>query len=418
MKKRVVLIILFILALGFGCKHEQEKKESPLTTDWCNDDTKANVDFLSYSSGSFNLHYLPGTAAERDREEILDKRNSALVNILETLQVQEDRIIDIYMVPNRRCAMAHNIRTGAAFPWKADIHVLYLDQPQTYERIHYGHEVTHIAAFHIDPDHLYHFRILEEGLAEFLDRSGRNYHQSFVQECFAYKLDLQTAVQLNEDDVLCRSYAKAASFIQNLFDISPDAEQFKAFYKGCYMFYSWDETPLGPDNQNLNVQKLIQLIESQLIEHYGITLNQFNNQWLTKLTPLAANGPIYLPADDIYEIQQLFTIRDQAISEGSPELYRSTMEGFYCDVLTDSERMLIAEHATYQLPPVKSNLIEVFDLGIRNFPFALAYFEKNINGNIETFKAYLERYAVGWRFFYVEDEPGRGYGYSTLTWCR
>ena len=100
------------------------------------------------------------------------------------------------------------------------------------------------------------------------------------------------------------------------------------------------------------------------------------------------------------------------------ESFCFSMEGFYCDVLTDSERMLIAEHATFQLPPVKSNLIEVFDLGIRNCPFALAYFEKNINGNIETFKAYLERYAVGWRFFYVEDEPGRGYGNSIKTGCR
>ncbi|MGD2092824.1 MAG: hypothetical protein PVH61_42060 [Candidatus Aminicenantes bacterium] len=415
MKKRIVLLFFIILALGFGCKHEQEKKESPITTDWCNDDTKANVDFLGYSSGSFNLYYLPGTAAERDREEILDKRNSALVYIIERLEIQEDRIIDIYMVPNRLCALAHHLRTGAAFPWKADIHVLYMDHPQTFERIHYGHEVTHVAAYNIDLDHLYHFRILEEGLAEFLDRSGRNYHQVFVQECFAHKLDLETAIQLNQDDVSCKSYAKAASFIQNLFEISPDADKFKAFYKGCYMFYSWDETPLGPDNQYLTVHKLIQLIDSQLKEHYGIALNQFNNQWLTKLTPLAANGPIYLPADDIAEIQQLFAIRDQAISEGSPELYRSTMEGFYCDLLTDSERMAIAIHATSGLPPVKSNLIEVFDLGIRNFPYALAYFEKNVNGNIETYNAYLERYDVGWRFIYVEDEPGRGDGQSILT---
>jgi hypothetical protein len=415
MKKRIVLLLLIILFFWFGCQHEQEKKESPLTTDWCNDDTKANVDFLSYSSGSFNLHYLPGTAAEREQEEILDKRNSALVHILETLEIQEDRIIDIYMVPNRLCAKAHHIKTGAAFPWKAYIQVLYMDQPQTFERIHYGHEVTHIAAYNIDPDHLYHFRILEEGLAVFLDGSGRNNHQVFVQECFAFKLDLETAIQLNQEDVLCRSYAKAASFIQNLFEISSDADIFKAFYSGCYMFYSWEETPLGPDNQYLNAQKLIQLIDSQLRENYGITMNQFNKQWLTKLTPLAENGPIYLPADDIAEIQQLFAIRDQAISENNPELYRSTMEGFYCDILTDSERMLIAQFATHGLPPVKSNLIEVFDLGIRNCPYALAFFEKNINGIIETFKAYLERHAVGWRFLYVEDEPGRGDSYLILN---
>ena len=60
MKKSLALLILIIFALGFGCKHEQNEQEqkeneSPLTTDWCNDDTYANVDFVSYSSGSFCL---------------------------------------------------------------------------------------------------------------------------------------------------------------------------------------------------------------------------------------------------------------------------------------------------------------------------------------------------------------------------
>lgn len=418
MKINLALLILIIIVSGFGCQHQQEQLESPLTTDWCNDDTRANENFLSYSSGSFNLFYLPGTAAERDREDILDKRNSALARILETLEIQEDRIIDIYMVPNRLCAMAHGIDTGVAYPWKAEIHVLYMDQPQTYERIHYGHEVTHVAAYQIDLDHLYHFRMLEEGLAEFLDGSGRNYHQAFVQECFAYMLDLETAVLLNQDDVLSKSYAKAGSFIQNLFEIDADADKFKAFYRGCYMSYSWNETPLGPDNQYLDAQKLIQFIDGQLREHYGITLDQFNNQWLTKLTPMADNGPVFLPVDDIYEIQQLFAIRDQAISENNPELYRSTMEGFYCDIWTDSERMSIANYATSGLPPVKSNLIEVFHLGIRNYPYALAHFEKNVDGNTETYNAYLEHYPVGWRFTSVEDELRLGYGYAFLARAR
>lgn len=187
MKKRVALLILIILILGLGCKHEQ--KESPLITDWCNDETYANVDFVSYSSGSFCLYYLPGTSAERDREDILDKRNSVLNRITGTLEIQEDRIIDIYMVPNRLSGQAHNTRGGSASPEQGSIQVLYLDHPQTYERIHYGHEVTHVAAYNIDLNHRYHLELLEEGLAEFFDGSGRNYHQVFVQYCFAYKLD-------------------------------------------------------------------------------------------------------------------------------------------------------------------------------------------------------------------------------------
>jgi hypothetical protein len=415
MKKNIVLVILIISILSFGCQHEPELRESPLATDWCNDDLMSSDDFLSYSAGSFILFYLPNTGAERDREEILEKRNSALIHILETLEIQEDRIIKIFMVPNRLCGLAHGIDTGIAYPWRAEIHVLYLDQPQTYEQIHYGHEVTHIAAYYLDIDHLYHFRILEEGLAEFFDASGRDYHQVFVQECFAYNLDLESAIQLNEDDVLCRSYAKAGSFLQHLFEMDPDIDKFKAFYKACYMSYSWDETPLDPDDHYLNAPRLILFIDRGLREHYGITLEQFNELWIRKLTPLAQNGPVYLPADDINEIQQLFAIRDQAISEGSSELYRSTMEGFYCDILSDNERMYIAMYTISGLPPVQSNLIDVFDMGIRNFPYAIALFEKNVNGNIETYRAYLEHYPLGWRFTYVEDELGRGHRSSSLT---
>lgn len=59
------------------------------------------------------------------------------------------------------------------------------------------------------------------------------------------------------------------------------------------------------------------------------------------------------------------------------------------------------------LPPVTSNVIEVFDLGIKNYLSALVYFEKKINGNTETFIANLERYPVGWRFNDIQDEQGR-----------
>ncbi|NIM15478.1 MAG: hypothetical protein GTO45_26170 [Candidatus Aminicenantes bacterium] len=424
MKKEVVLLIFVIFILSVGCYHDKSKNpdketKSPFITDWCDDDPKSNVDFISYSSGSFTLHYLPGTAAERDREDILNKRNSVLATIENMLDIKEDRIIDIYMTPNRRAAKLHNVGAGAASPVQGRIEVLYLDDPQSYEQTRYGHEVTHVVAYNIDPYNRFHLNFIEEGLAEFFDHSGRDYHQVFVQVCKAFKLDLAAAIQLNKDDVYGRSYTKAASFIQTLFDIDPDADKFKAFFSGCYIYLKGNY-PYSPDGQLIDADKLIEIIDSQLKVHYGITFEEFNKQWLDNLTPLVNTKPLRLAEDDLNEIKQLFTVRDQAMSEGNAELYRSTMEGFYCDTLSDSERMSIAEQTISKAAAGKSRVIDAFYLTIKNYAWALVYFEKTVNGKTEILKAFLEHYPLGWRFNRVEDELGRGYssGFgSTLPEC-
>ncbi len=407
MKKEVVLLIFVIFIFGVGCHQEHKETQSPFITDWCDDDPKSNVDFVSYSSGSFTLYYLPGTAAERDREDILNKRNSALATIENMLEIKEDRVIDIYMAPNRLAAKLHNIGTGVAHPEQGRIEVLYLDDPQSYEQSRYGHEVTHVVVYHIDPvrDHL---PFIEEGLAEFFDHSGRDYHLGFVQRSQAYKLDLAAAIQLNNNDVKGINRSKAASFIQTLFDIDPDVDKFKAFYSGCYIYWSGDD-PYTPDGKSIDADQLIEIIDQQLLVHYGITFEEFNKQWLDNLAPLLNVEPPYLAEGDLNEIKQLFTVRDQAMSEGNAELYRSTMEGFYCDSWSDSERMSIAEHTISKAAAGRSMVIEAFYLSIVNYASALVYFEKTVNGRTEILRAFFEHYPLGWRFTWVEDELGRGY---------
>lgn len=404
MKKFAVhyLIISFLVLISVSC---YEEAEEILITDLCDDDPMINIDFVSQYSGSFNLYYLPGTPAERDREVILSKRNYALEVISTALKIKETRIIDIYMSPNRLAAEAHNVKSGVAFPWKGRIEVLYLDDPQTYERSRFGHEVTHVLAYNLDPHHLYHLKLIDEGLAEIFDQSGRNYHQAFVQECMAYKSELASEILLNKDDIYVYSYPKAASFIQNLFDIDPDPNRFKAFYSGCYMY--WDgNRPYAPDLKPLDAKKLVEVINSKLIEHYGFNLEQFNKWWLESLTPYLEDEPLRPSQDDIDEIKKLFSVRDKALSAGDAKLYRSTMEGFYCDKWADSERMARAKRMTSNPTPVQSRVIEVFNMGIKNYPTAMVYFEKDVKGEKEYLNAWVEHYPVGWRFNFVEDEYG------------
>lgn len=310
------------------------------------------------------------------------------------------------MSPSRLAAKAHNVRSGSADPWQGWIQVLYLDESHTYERSRYGHELTHVLAYNLDPNHLYHLKLIDEGLAQFFDQSGCNYHQDFVQECRAYKSDLETSIQLIQDDIFAYSYPKAASFIQNLFHIDPDPDKFKAFYEKCYIYWDYNE-PYAPDLEPLDRNKLIEIIDSQLVDHYGVTLEQFNERWLDDLRLFLEIEPLRPSQDDIDEIKQLFSFRDSALSNGNAELYRFTMEGFNCDRITDSERMDRAVSMTSNPAPVQSTVIEVFDMGIRNYPTALVHFEKNINGKTEFLIASVEHYPLGWKFNWVEDEYER-----------
>jgi len=225
-------------------------------------------------------------------------------------------------------------------------------------------------------------------------------------------MDLAAAIQLDTGDVYVNSgysYSKSASFIQTLFDIDADANKFKAFYSGCDIYWNLSNDPYSPDGELIDADKLIEIIDRQLLVHYGITFEEFNKQWLDNLTPLLNTELPYLAEDDLNEIKQLFTVRDQAMSEGNAELYRSTMEGFYCDSLSDSERISIAEHTISKAAAGKSRVIDAFYLPIANYACALVYFEKAINGKIDILRAFLEHYPLGWRFTWVEDELGRGY---------
>lgn len=65
MRKLVACLLASLLALSFRSCFQI------LPIDLCDEDPMGNVDFISFYSGLLNLYYLPGTAAERDREDIL-----------------------------------------------------------------------------------------------------------------------------------------------------------------------------------------------------------------------------------------------------------------------------------------------------------------------------------------------------------
>ncbi|HVH43562.1 MAG TPA: hypothetical protein VM925_14505, partial [Labilithrix sp.] len=184
-----------------------------VVTDVCDEDPMEHVDFAVREIAPFRIRYLPGTAAERDLVGIAETRRKALQNITRALHVDEPRTLELSFAPNPLAAMAHKIKGGGASPWGGRVMALYLEHPNTYERQRFGHELTHVVGFHLDPDHREHLPIVVEGLAELLDQSGREPHRTFADVLRARGIAPRDAVMLGDRDVEDVDYPKAHSFV-------------------------------------------------------------------------------------------------------------------------------------------------------------------------------------------------------------
>lgn len=378
--------------------------EEALVTDWCDEDALSEVDFAPHISGSFRVFYLPGTAAERDLADIVSVREEALTRISTALEITETRSIEIDIAPNRLAAVEHNIGAGLALPDWATLQILYLDDPESYERKHYGHELMHVMAYHLDEPNQRHWRILEEGLAEFFDQSGRDLHQVYFQECQGYGLPLASALAFNRSDTLGHDYGKAGSFVSQLFSLDDDPDTFKALYRDCRQSWQGD-TPITPEGVELTGPVMEEILDTLLQQHYGVSFADFRAAWLDTLQ---AYGPedIRRPSEeDQNQIKSLMATRDDAIRSQNSELLRATMEGFACDITTDQQRSEAVAADLHVVDERLSTVTEVYDFGLRNYAVALVVYTVDNDPRASSGMAEVEHYPLGWRVNWVFETP-------------
>src|SRR5262249_17922682 len=158
-------------------------------------------------------------------------------------------------------------------------------------------------------------------------------------------------------------------------------ERFTRFYRNTAV----------PDDTELTPKRARDILQQALWDAYNITPNQFAAHWRHLLNEAE---PMYVrELRDREAIRNLFAVRDRGVEEGDPAMFRSTMEGFYCNGAdADAKRATFAETMTMTPHAVRSRVRAIYDGDIKNYPRAYVVFELTAYGHTRREQAVVERY--------------------------
>lgn len=374
-----------------------------VATDGCDDSDYAGQDWLATTSEHFVAYTLPGTAAEADVEEVLELREQAYAAIVAALGIEYEPRIELYLSPNRLAAAAHGVGSGAAYPGADRIEVVYTGASDSYEAVRYGHELTHVLAHYLDPGPKRRLPILDEGLAEYMDQSGRNLHVAYAAQLGPHLETRTQVVSLDQRDVWGSGYGRAGSLVQHLIErhgLPLFVDVWRAasmvWQDGCFRHPASGCVEAAAD--------VTEVLDAVLREEVGESWKQTQDAWRPVVEAALARGPRRVSSAAAVEIGNLLALMDAAINDGDALLYRSTMEGFYCDWRGEAGRRDIAQRSVAAFESAQTTPLIIYDTGVRNFPTAAAMVtRKEGRGFVSAFRISFEKLPVGWRVAWAPD---------------
>ncbi len=386
--------------------HSHVDELAPLALDACDDPTYTDTPWVESRSTHLVLRYPADSAPAKDATRIASARERAYGAIRAALGVDDAPTITIYLSPNRLAAEAHHLQMGVAFEEAARIEVIYTGAPGGFESVRYGHELTHVLAIRLLPTGYRGLRILDEGLAEMLDQSRRDRHDSYMRRLRAFGPELAAdPTELNSDDVSGRNHARAGSLAQYIADrFGWDAlvDLFVAtavtWDRGCYR-----HPAVGCVD---SPTRLAQVLDDGLRTVVGARWESVRTGWAAALSEARRGlGETLLSNADTSDVRALLAHMDRGMNLGDVAEYRSTLEGFYCDWGGEPERARIADTATASGAGTHTELVELYDIDMSNFPEAFAVTRRiYADGMAEEQGLWLEQLPdVGWRVTWGPD---------------
>lgn len=371
--------------------------------DLCDDASYAGIEFLTVRSEHFVINYLPGTAAERDQDEIIRRLEDAYTGIRAALGVEAVPVFSVYLSPNRQAAAAHGRGYGRAWPGQDRYEVIYSGAPGSYELERFGHEITHLLQYYLGTGGLWSHPMFTEGLAETLDRSGRNMHEAYAQQLLAGAETRVRVATFENKDLTASNYGRAGSLVKFLID-RYGMPKFIEILRGTTVTWTngcWVRAPLGcistPDT-------LAALLDSALVAAVNERWTTVQVAWEATVQRALASVDVRLPAKDEAEIKNLIQVMDLAVTTGDATTYRRTMDGFYCEANTDTLRSAVAARAVSAFHSVSSRVEAIYATGIRNFRTAQVVVRRTDDHERSTFSSlYVEHFPVGWRVTWGPD---------------
>ena len=374
-----------------------------LSTDRCDDAAHAGEAWKQTASHHFALNFFAGTPADLDQSDILAKREAAYNEIRTALGVTQEPLVTAYLTPSRLAASANGRGAGTAYPGQNRIEVLYTGADDSYESNRYGHELTHILEAYIDPVNLRRHPFMSEGLAEYLDQSGRDMHAAYAQQLLAGMETRVRLTTLESRDVSARNYGRAGSFVQLLverYGMPTFLDIFRAtavtWTNGC-----WTHAKVGCVN---TPEKLTAMLDDAIQTKAYETWAVVQQAWEQKVHEALASADTELPAADVKEIENLVRVGDLAIARRDADMYRSTLDGFYCDATADAMRDEVSRRAVSAMTGMTSKIEGIRATGIKNFRTAQVFVRRTDSRGLASFITLsVEHLPMGWRVTWGPD---------------
>jgi hypothetical protein len=375
-----------------------------VATDMCDESTFADTTWSSQSSAHFVAYYLPGTEAERDVASILSRREIAYASIRSALGLTVEPTISIYLSPNRLAAIAKGKGLGTAFPGSDRIEAVYTGAPNSFEVQRTGNLMTRALEYHLDSANRRRIPILSVGLAEHLDQSGRSLHDAYALQLISGAETRTRMGGFEAGDLTGRNTGRAGSLVKFLIDrygMTGFLDVFKATkitsVSGCTM----KSAAFGCIN---SAAALTNLLDGALKATKGESWATVGAAWKAAVKGRMAKVVVNLPAADVAAITNLVDLMDEAIVTADPAIYRSTMEGYYCEWGGEANRNDIATRTIDAHKGSKSSVLRIYPGQMGNFSTATVLMRRNDERSmlsVHTLTA--EKFPAGWRITYGTD---------------
>jgi hypothetical protein len=386
-------------------QQEEAQPLVPLVTDMCDEPTYSGVSWQVLSTDHLVLSFLPGTEAAADAAAIAERLEAAYEEIRESLGVPTEPVIAINLSPSRRAAYAHNFGFGRAWPQANRYDVVYTGASDSYELQRYGQLLTTTLDFHINPNSRYRHPLLAVGVAELLDQSGRDLHAAYANNLAAGLESRVYFADFDSKDVNGRNVGRSGSLVQFLVD-RYGMDTFMSIYGATAI--TWNSS--YGCNWNLSIgcvstpEQVTYMLDAALRTIVDVAWADLQPEWAQTVQAALDDMSIGMPRRATNEIGNVLRVMDHAISTDDAAEYRSTLEGFYCDWGGDDVRGDIAERAVTAYGQVHTQLLGLYDTGIKNFSTAQALVMRTEGNELPTFQTIqLEHVPAGWRVSWGPD---------------
>ena len=377
---------------------------TPVATDDCNDPNHAGQSWSSTSSAHLVAWTLPGTAAESDVASILAAREAAYTDITTRLGITTEPTITVYLSPNRLAAAQHGKSFGGAFPGQDRVEVVYTGSADGFESLRPGNLLARALEFHIDTANPKRVPLLSVGLAEVLDQSGRNLHDAYAQNLQAGTETRVRIASFDSGDVTGKNVGRAGSLVKFLIDsygMPAFLDMFKATAVASAPGCAMKSTVYGCIN---SAAALTTMLNGVISAETGDSWATVAAAWKVEVDSHLASVPLTMPLADRNAIKNLVNLMDQAIITDDADLYRSTMEGFYCDWTGETGRADIAARTVDAYDSTQSNVVRVYPTGASNFTTARVLVRRvDERGLVTNINLSVEKLPQGWRVSYGPD---------------